>query len=186
MGSAYSPGESNSFTYIILSQFTYTVFPRFSAGSKWLLSRWALKQMSLKKAPGSNECRVTEDFEINERWGTHSGKYGTCSGIICGRVFKGVLYTHGIQILICLHLYRTVLQRFLVIHPNKCRFLTRFSQGETWLLEWGCQWSGGRAASNISFFTITWVSFDQSTSNFAGGWIISRHRWGLFLGSIGL
>ena len=25
------------------------------------------------------------------------------------------------------------------------------------------------------FLTITWVSFDQSTSNFAGGWIISRH-----------
>ena len=52
--------------------------------------------------------------------------------------------------------------------------LTRFSQGETWLLEWGCRWADGRVggrASNISFFTITWVSFDQSTSNFAGGWI---------------
>ena len=40
--------------------------------------------------------------------------------------------------------------------------------------------------SNISFFTINWVSFDQSTSNFAGGYVISRHKWGLILESIGL
>ena len=45
---------------------------------------------------------------------------------------------------------------------------------------------GGRA-SNFSFFLmITLVSFDQSTSNFAGGYVISRYKWGLFLGSIRL
>ena len=30
------------------------------------------------------------------------------------------------------------------------------------------------------------MSFDQSTSNFAGGYVIARHKWGLILGSIGL
>ena len=38
----------------------------------------------------------------------------------------------------------------------------------------------------LVFFTITWVSFDPSTSNFAGGYVISRHKWGLILESIGL
>ena len=33
---------------------------------------------------------------------------------------------------------------------------------------------------------ITWVSFDQSTSKFAGGYVISQHKWGLILGSIGV
>ena len=38
----------------------------------------------------------------------------------------------------------------------------------------------------LFFFAITWVSFDQSTSKFAGGCVISRHKLGLILGSIGL
>ena len=33
--------------------------------------------MTLEKAPGPNERRGTEDFEINEHQGAHSGKYGT-------------------------------------------------------------------------------------------------------------
>ena len=33
--------------------------------------------MNLKKAPGLNEHQGTEDFEINARRGSHSGKYGT-------------------------------------------------------------------------------------------------------------
>ena len=33
-------------------------------------------------------------------------------------------------------------------------------------------------SQTLVFFTITWVSFDQSTLNFAGGYVISRHKWG--------
>ena len=40
--------------------------------------------------------------------------------------------------------------------------------------------------SNISFVMTTLVSFDQSTSNFAGGYVVSRHKFGLILGSVGL
>ena len=38
----------------------------------------------------------------------------------------------------------------------------------------------------LLFFTITCVSADQSTSNFVGGYVISRHKWGLISESIGL
>ena len=36
-----------------------------------------------------------------------------------------------------------------------------------------------------SISTPVWLSFDQSTWNFTGGYIISRHNWGLILGSVG-
>ena len=43
--------------------------------------------MELKKAPGPNERQSTEDFAINERRGSHSGKYGIFilvqSSVIC-------------------------------------------------------------------------------------------------------
>ena len=56
---------------------------------------------------------------------------------------------------------------FFVVIPAR-RLLTRFSRDETWLLDWGCWWSDD-LASNISFFI---DNFDQSTSNFAGGYAI--------------
>ena len=72
-----------------------TLFPRFSTGSQ--MSVWSRKsagskvivlqtlQMSTqqnetqKKAPGPNERRGTEDFDINECRGAHSGTYGICN-----------------------------------------------------------------------------------------------------------
>ena len=39
-------------------------------------------------------------------------------------------------------------------------------------------------SQTLVFFTITLVSFDPLTSNFAGGYVISRRKWGLILGSI--
>ena len=42
------------------------------------------------------------------------------------------------------------------------------------------------AVPKKKFSTPVWVSFDQSTWNFTGGYIISRHNWGLILGSVGL
>ena len=45
--------------------------------------------MSFKNVPGPNKCRGTEDFEINERRGAHSGKYGNAKQEKC----SGGLYT---------------------------------------------------------------------------------------------
>ena len=48
-------------------------------------------------------------------------------------------------------------------------FPTRFSLGETWLLDWGCQWFGGRAP-NIRFFYDNF-SFLWSINFKLGGWV---------------
>ena len=88
-----------------------------------------------------------------------------------------------------IEMYTIAFVALWLLLAHRLRLLTRFSRGETWLLDWGCRWSGRQAGgrvSNISIFTITWVSFDQSTSNFAYGYVISRHTWGLILGSIRL
>ena len=42
-----------------------------------IVFQMSAQKLRLEKAPGPSERRGTEDFEINEHRGTHSGKYGT-------------------------------------------------------------------------------------------------------------